>query len=209
MSIYVDADIIRKRAKQTRFSIVQTFQGMHTFSWCSREFIRQQDFKMFTDLPLCTIIPAGYQGRGVGLQLLPWSKKLNWGIYQTEFLRQGFSFLIVFCQIFSLWKSIACDISAMSLGNWLRVFYSALYCTMQAIDGANLPGGLYGSAYFSAIFSNCLLLNVYLYLNIMKNCQLKFYSICILKVENGLNALPIVNYLILWYEWKLAYLCFK
>lgn len=82
---------------------------------------------------------------------------------------------------------------------------------MQAIDGMDLPGGLYGSAYFSANIFKYLLLNVYLYLNIMKNCQLKFYSTCILKVENGLlrNALPVINYLTLWYEWKLAFLRFK
>lgn len=47
-----------------------------------------------------------------------------------------------------------------------------------------------------------ILLNVCFYLNFMKNCQVKFYLMCILEGENGLlqNALPNTNSLVLWYE---------
>lgn len=56
-----------------------------------------------------------------------------------------------------------------------------------------------------------ILLNVCFYLNLMKNCQVNFYSVCILEGGNGLlqNALSNINYAVFWYEQKRAFLCFK
>ena len=42
-------DIIRKGAKQMRFTIVEALQGMNSFSCCSRERMRQQYVKMSTE----------------------------------------------------------------------------------------------------------------------------------------------------------------
>lgn len=42
-------DIIRKGAKEMKFTTVEALQGMHGFSWCSRECMTQQYIKMCTD----------------------------------------------------------------------------------------------------------------------------------------------------------------
>lgn len=95
-------DIIRKGAKQMRFTIVEALQGRQSFSWCSRECMRQQYVKCVLTTSML-YYPCWLSGKKSWPSPSSLVKEVKlWNILNGNFETRLFTFHCLLPDIFSL-----------------------------------------------------------------------------------------------------------